>query len=79
MCGTASRWGRALNAWGDREGWPNSAQQVVQGDAFSGGCRALAEVRGNMPIVSFRDLRAEADAGNYAVGYFEAWNPEPYS
>jgi fructose/tagatose bisphosphate aldolase len=29
-----------------------------------------------MPIVSFRDLMAEAEAGNYAVGYFEAWNLE---
>jgi fructose/tagatose bisphosphate aldolase len=29
-----------------------------------------------MPIVSFRDLMVEAEAGNYAVGYFEAWNLE---
>ena len=29
-----------------------------------------------MPIVSFRDLMAEAESGNYAVGYFEAWNLE---
>jgi fructose/tagatose bisphosphate aldolase len=29
-----------------------------------------------MPIVSFRDLMAEAEAGNYAVGYFEVWNLE---
>lgn len=29
-----------------------------------------------MPIISFQDLMAEAESGNYAVGYFEAWNLE---
>ena len=29
-----------------------------------------------MPIVSFKELMAEAKSGEYAVGYFEAWNLE---
>ena len=29
-----------------------------------------------MPLVSFKDLLAEADRGGYAVGYFESWNME---
>lgn len=29
-----------------------------------------------MPVVSFKELMAEAEAGNYAVGYFESWNLE---
>jgi len=29
-----------------------------------------------MPFVSFKDLIADAEKGNYAVGYFESWNME---
>lgn len=29
-----------------------------------------------MPLVSFHDLMAEAELGQYAVGYFECWNLE---
>ena len=29
-----------------------------------------------MPIVPFQELMAAAESGNYAVGYFEAWNLE---
>jgi len=29
-----------------------------------------------MPLISFKDLMAEAERGRYAVGYFESWNME---
>src|SRR5947209_20264400 len=29
-----------------------------------------------MPLVSFHELMADAERGNYAVGYFESWNLE---
>ena len=40
-------------------------------------CTAGRRQRGlTMPLVPFRQLMADAEAGGYAVGYFESWNLE---